>query len=87
MKKEGRGRERRGEEKGEERGKGGERMVEKKILIIIHTFQGRSKSHFQYFGVSLKYCRLWVFHSHLADPFLWRRWDETGGLSLTPLNV
>lgn len=75
-----------GEEKREGKRKWGERMVEKKILII-HTFQGRSKSHFQYFGVSLEYCTLWVFHSHLADPFLWRRWDETGCLSLTPLNV
>lgn len=75
-----------GEEKREGKRKWGERMLEKKILII-HTFQGRSKSHFQYSGISLEYCRLWVFHSHLEDPLLWRRWDETGCLSLTPLNV
>ena len=62
----------------------GGKMVRKTILIIIHISQGWSLSVLwnqsgilQTLGIPLP----------LEGPNLWRRWDETGCLSLTPLNM
>lgn len=50
--------------KKEGRGEGKTKWMRKKIVIIVYISQGRSKSHFKFYGISLEYCRLWVLHSH-----------------------
>lgn len=63
---------------------GGREDVRKIIPIIIHISQGWSHS--------VLWNQSGILHTlgiplPLEGPYLWRRWDETGCLSLTPLNM